>query len=313
MKFRRDGGEPCSVLKYGHPGSLSDEEWMERGRVRLFPIGGTGLPALTPWKPAQLTRAKTSKRTADSSSSMGTLKERRTAKEAKIKKKWEDEQRLRRRVWRGTQTDFKAQLDALMDDEDGHESMWVEIKAKKGCQRWCWTHRRLKGAIEFELPSGEVFLRGSKENQVFLLEIVKQRTDEYTGNLPKMSAAVKQRLSLQRQSRQTQSQPTPPWRCYGKFAERSNPYRSSAPRSCSWSKQSLQSMQSTEGYKGNLPKMSAAVKNRLSLKIQSRQTQSQPTPPWHRYGKFGERPNPYRSSASRSWSWSKQSWQSVPK
>ena len=64
------------------------------------------------------------------------------------------------------------------------------------CMHGGWTHRRLKGAIEFEKPSGEVFLRGSKVNQLYLLDLVKEFTEEYVGKLPKMCAATNRRSKV---------------------------------------------------------------------------------------------------------------------
>ena len=157
-------GEPC---EHGTHGNLPDVEWVKRGRVRLFPIvGTTQLPVLTPWKPARLSLPSMSKKSVTaSSSSMGTWQEKIAAAEQRVKERWEEEQRLRRRLRTSPPDDFKRRLDELMEDENGHESMWVEIQAKQGHCRWCWSHRRLKGAIEVESPTGGVFLRGSKENQ----------------------------------------------------------------------------------------------------------------------------------------------------
>merc|ERR1712194_871953 len=98
----------------------------------------------------------------------------------------------------GQSNDFKVKLDQLMEDGDGYQSMWVEIQAKKGRRRWCWTHRQLKGAIEVEEPSGEVFLRGTKENQIFLRELVKEFTDEYHGPVPKMTTHPRNRVTPRR-------------------------------------------------------------------------------------------------------------------
>ena len=140
-------------------------DWSLRGRIRLLPISEKGeLPPLTPWTPARLGAvAKPRKAESSSISSVGRWQEWKAAKEQKIQGRWIEEQRNRRRHWRGQTHEFKLKLDQLMEDADGHQSMWVEIQAKKGCKRWCWTHRQLKGAIEFDKPSGEVFLRGTKE------------------------------------------------------------------------------------------------------------------------------------------------------
>eukprot|EP00928_Gymnodinium_smaydae_P040018 TRINITY_DN27215_c0_g1_i1.p1 TRINITY_DN27215_c0_g1~~TRINITY_DN27215_c0_g1_i1.p1 ORF type:complete len:983 (-),score=107.77 TRINITY_DN27215_c0_g1_i1:41-2947(-) len=192
---RNDSIVQTAEHSYGGRSDLSDQEWLRRGGVRLVPTATGELPALTPWKPAKLAAPKkVAKKSVASSSSMGSWRDRQAAKEKNINHKWEEEQRLRRRLWKGTGEEFKSRLDKLMDDEAGYESMWIEIKAKVGCRRWSWSHRRLKGVIEFESPSGEVFLRGSKENQVYLLELVKEFTKEYEGKVPKMSAATKRRL-----------------------------------------------------------------------------------------------------------------------
>ena len=130
-----------------------------------FPIvGTTQLPVLTPWKPARLSLPSMSKKSV-TASSMGAWQEKIAAAEQRVKERREEEQRLRRRLRTRPPDDFKRRLDELMEDENGHESMWVEIQAKQGHCRWCWSHRRLKGAIEVESPTGGVFMRGSKENQ----------------------------------------------------------------------------------------------------------------------------------------------------
>lgn len=152
------------VCEHGTHGDLPDVEWVKRGRVRLFPTVGT--KCLHPWKPARLSLPSMSKKSVTaSSSSMGTWQEKIAATEQRVKERWEEEQRLRRRLRTRPPDDFKRRLDELMEDENGHESMWVEIQAKQGHCRWCWSHRRLKGAIEVESPTGGVFMRGSKENQ----------------------------------------------------------------------------------------------------------------------------------------------------
>ena len=167
--------------------SLDDLGWLKRGRVRLFPINQAGQPPpLTDWEIPRLGVSQPAKKSSTASSSMATWQDRKLAKEKRLKERWREDQRLRRRLWEGTADESRKQLDISMDDEGGYESWWIAIKAKKGCNRWCWTHRRLKGAIEVEKPSGEVFLRGSKENQFFLRELVKGFTEDYHGQLPKM-------------------------------------------------------------------------------------------------------------------------------
>lgn len=175
--------------------SLPDVEWARRGRVRLFPNSGTTqLPPLTSWKLPNLSVTQKYKKSAAASSSMDTWQDRKAAKEKRITKRWEEEQIERRRLWKGTAIEFKAELDRRMEDENGYESMWIEIKAKTGCEKWSWTHRRLKGLIEFTQPSGEVFIRGSTTDQMVLLELLKPFTERYTGKVPKMSSATKKRL-----------------------------------------------------------------------------------------------------------------------
>ena len=122
------------VCEHGTHGDLPDVEWVKRGRVRLFPIvGTTQLPVLTPWKPARLSLPSMSKKSVTaSSSSMGTWQEKIAATEQRVKERWEEEQRLRRRLRTRPPDDFKRRLDELLEDENGHEPMWVEIQAKQG-------------------------------------------------------------------------------------------------------------------------------------------------------------------------------------
>lgn len=177
-------------------------------RSRLFPVNGsTTLPALTPWRLPMQTFIKHSKKPS-ASSSLGGWADRKRLKQQRINEKWDRDQRMRRRLWKGRAIEFKTTLDKSMDDPDGHESMWIEIQAKRGCRRWCWSCRRLKGAIEIEEPSGEVFLRGSRENQVLLLALIKEFTEEYHGRLPKMPASLKrQRFPIIRKASNTWAYP----------------------------------------------------------------------------------------------------------
>jgi hypothetical protein len=197
MDFRcRSERLSCQVLHDKTDKHLSDIDWIKRGRVRLLALPGESYPSLTQWRPVKLgALMKSSKSKAPVSSSMGSWQDRKDAKDKKIKERWEEEQRMRRRLWNGSPSEFRDLLNKQMEDETGDESHWVTIKAKAGCERWSWSHRRLKGLVELEKPSGEVFIRGSKENQLFLLEMVKHFTREYTGALPKMKAPVKTRQS----------------------------------------------------------------------------------------------------------------------
>ena len=52
--------------------------------------------------------------------------ERKAAKDKRIMERWNEDQRMRRRHWKGSAADFKAQLDMLMDDDDEHNSMWTD-------------------------------------------------------------------------------------------------------------------------------------------------------------------------------------------
>merc|ERR1712107_607760 len=106
----------------------------------------------------------------------------------------------------GTAWDFMAKLDKSLEDA-ADEGQWIEIKAKENRQRWLWTHRRLKGAIEIEHPTGEVFLRGNLEQQVFLLALVEDFTTEYVGTLPK-PPKVKRFLPRRPQQKTSRRRPT---------------------------------------------------------------------------------------------------------
>ena len=126
------------VCEHGTHGDLPDVEWVKRGRVRLFPTVGT--KCLHPWKPARLSLPSMSKKSvmASSSSSMGTWQEKIAATEQRVKERWEEEQTLRRRLRTRPPDDFKRRLDELMEDENGHESMWVEIQAGRGWASGHW-------------------------------------------------------------------------------------------------------------------------------------------------------------------------------
>mmetsp|Transcript_184541 Transcript_184541/g.585205 ORF Transcript_184541/g.585205 Transcript_184541/m.585205 type:complete len:255 (+) Transcript_184541:372-1136(+) len=191
-RFWLDHGKVRFCHQYGAD-DLKAEQWAERGRVRLL-AEGSGMPPLASWKPPRLCIAKLSKPSSGSLSSGRSWEERQRTQQDKVMARWEEQQRSRRRQWNGPVGKFKERLDASMDDPQGYESTWMPIQAKEGRSRWCWTSRRLKGAVEVEDLSGEVFFRGSMENQVFLLEFVRQFTDEFQGTVPKMSAKTKQRL-----------------------------------------------------------------------------------------------------------------------
>lgn len=107
---------------------------------------------------------------------------------------WGDEQRRRRRLCRGgSADDFKRRIDELLDDRDGNESTLLPIQAKKGRARWLWSSRRLKGAVEIQEPTGEVFIRGNQEQQLYLIEFLRQFTEEWDGDIPKPHTAAKQK------------------------------------------------------------------------------------------------------------------------
>ena len=52
---------------------------------------------------------------------MGAWQEKIAAAEQRVKERWEEEQRLRRRLRTRPPDHFKRRLDELMEDENGHE------------------------------------------------------------------------------------------------------------------------------------------------------------------------------------------------
>ena len=121
------------VCEHGTHGNLPDVEWVKRGRVRLFPIvGTTQLPVLTPWKPARLSLPSMSKKSFTASSSMGAWQEKIAAAEQRVNERWEEEQRLRRRLRTSPPDDFKRRLDELMEDEKVMSPCGLRSKQSKG-------------------------------------------------------------------------------------------------------------------------------------------------------------------------------------
>ena len=58
-----------------------------------------------------------------------------------------------------------------------------QLPCGNGGLRWLWKHKKLKGAVHFMLPSGELRLQGSKEQQLHLLGKINGFTDPWTGPL----------------------------------------------------------------------------------------------------------------------------------
>ena len=79
---------------------------------------------------------------------------------------------------------FKQQIDWDLEDPAGHESTLIPLQAKAGKNRWLWSHRRLKGAVELQEPDRQVFIHGNHEQQMYLIELVKQFTEPWAGAVP---------------------------------------------------------------------------------------------------------------------------------
>ena len=149
------------------PRDLPHAEWLRRGSVRLPPGS-----ELTNWRPMKSGCWLSQARTSQPSGSTMDWRTRQARREAQAGELWLEEQRRRRRLWRAPSASsssgslselFKRELDGRLDDPDGHESTMLPILAKEGKKRWLWSSRRLKGAIELQLPDGQVFVRGNQD------------------------------------------------------------------------------------------------------------------------------------------------------
>lgn len=173
-------------------------ERLQRGSVRLQTELGSGcLPELTRWRPMKSGCWLQERRQQANRSKSGSMTDRASREAQKCLKQsqvWGEEQRRRRRLWRGgSAEDFKRRIDELLDDQDGNESTLLPIQAKKGKARWLWSSRRLKGAVEIQQPDGEVFVRGNQEQQLYLIEFLRQFTEEWDGEIPKPPNSAKQK------------------------------------------------------------------------------------------------------------------------
>lgn len=175
------------------PEELPKVQWLRLGRVRLR----EPLPPLTVWKPPARGMLAAAGRSLSVGGSQAQWWEKKQDREQRKIENWTDEQMKRRRYFRKSDPhEFKRWLDYYLDDEEGHESTLLRVKAKDGVFRYLWSSRRLKGAVEVQ-DDGEVFVRGNLEQQVFLIEVLKEFTEEWTWHVPvKMSKETKLRLGI---------------------------------------------------------------------------------------------------------------------
>eukprot|EP00930_Biecheleria_cincta_P070306 TRINITY_DN57948_c0_g1_i1.p1 TRINITY_DN57948_c0_g1~~TRINITY_DN57948_c0_g1_i1.p1 ORF type:complete len:671 (+),score=76.33 TRINITY_DN57948_c0_g1_i1:63-2075(+) len=175
------------------PPDLPELDWLKRGSVRLPPDA-----SLTPWRPFRIGCWLSSQQPAvGGGESCGSSCDRRSRAQEKARKEivsWQHEQVRRRRVWHGTADEFKTRIDTHLGDPAGNESTLLAIKAKTGKSRFLWASRRLRGAIEIQEPDGEVFIRGNQEMQLYLIELISQFTDPWTGELPRVPSKVQARF-----------------------------------------------------------------------------------------------------------------------
>ena len=63
--------------------------------------------------------------------------------------------------------------------------LWQGRMAWKCLAAWPDLAARCLGAVEIQEPDGEIFVRGNQEQQLFLVEFLRQFTDEWCGAIPK--------------------------------------------------------------------------------------------------------------------------------
>lgn len=82
---------------------------------------------------------------------------------------YEEQMRGIRRKFAGNENDFKRELDRVMGDPGGHLSTLEEQRVReRDCRRWVWKHKKLKGALNFALPTGEVHVQGNQVCALFV-------------------------------------------------------------------------------------------------------------------------------------------------
>eukprot|EP00929_Paragymnodinium_shiwhaense_P053961 TRINITY_DN27051_c0_g1_i1.p1 TRINITY_DN27051_c0_g1~~TRINITY_DN27051_c0_g1_i1.p1 ORF type:complete len:891 (+),score=175.61 TRINITY_DN27051_c0_g1_i1:229-2673(+) len=214
MEFHFDENGTATVSKTHGASDLDKMEWLRRGAVRLCGADGS-LPDRTSWRPPKSNvfgilriGAPQSRQSqiAPGSSFDRAGRARSTARTKKEKEdeRWTEEQRARRRAFRGTAEDIKQRLDKALDDPEGHESTIITCKAREGQTRFLWSSKRLRGAIDVtyadSTPNAEVFVRGNQEQQLFILEILRDFTEPWTGRLPKKKPAAKPKRGARSQS-----------------------------------------------------------------------------------------------------------------
>jgi len=172
------------------PEDLSKVEWLERASVRM-PDRTDVTPFVPMLKKPPPVKAEGGKSKVSSLSSLSSTGRSRKDRLKQAKVRWDAEQRTRRRYWPGTAEDFKRTIDEKLNDEHGWSSTFMRVQTNQGKTRWLWSNRHLKGAIEITEDDGEVFIRGNAEQQMCLIELTKQFTEEWTGAIPTPSKKTK--------------------------------------------------------------------------------------------------------------------------
>eukprot|EP00854_Cymbomonas_tetramitiformis_P004597 gene4597-5630_t len=163
--------------------SLSGEEWVLHGSVRL----PDGIP-LTPWRsPLPAKSWKRRKAKVGASGSGRRMPETRQQFVARVQAEMlADAKRIRRR-FTGSGRSLQTLVDEAMgEEEEGGGGSLQQIPArgaKFGNKSYLYRNPRVKGCIHLQLPSGELRIQGNAEQQAYLLDIVKEFTEPWDGEV----------------------------------------------------------------------------------------------------------------------------------
>ena len=104
-------------------------------------------------------------------------------------------QRYIRRHWDGAASDFLVRMSEVVEQKMGvapAATNFDSLPARRG-SRWHWKHPNLGGSIELQLPSGMVLVRGNDEQIEDMIDMLKEFTSPWTGDLTLKPSKARQR------------------------------------------------------------------------------------------------------------------------
>jgi len=166
---------------------VPDHEWVRLATVRISPD-----ITLTPWRCPIPKKTWARRKTRVGASGRRYPPETRFERNERFHKEMLEEARKIRRQFTGSVQILKHELDTRLSGGTGNEchlesGSLQEVPAKGGAvtgsKRFLYKNPKVKGGIHLMIPSGEMSIQGNPEQQAFLLDLVRDFTTKWEGDV----------------------------------------------------------------------------------------------------------------------------------